>query len=170
MTSTHSGWMGTQVMLVSPADQPEQMTNQSSRALETTPSTRAARGGEESEGCWETTRPRAAREESVRKRTRGSARGRANSSSSQRKSLTNQGTTLRRRCEYGDRGAKLTHSQPATPGSEHSSRRQASTKGEKSRPTAGREEHSQQQGKHVQKNKRAHPTAGKSTCKRTLRA
>ena len=44
-------------------------------------------------------------------RTRGSARGRANSSSRQRKPLTNQGTTLRRRCGYGARGARLTHSQ-----------------------------------------------------------
>ena len=72
----------------------------------------------------ETTRPRTAREESVRKRTRGSARGRANSSSNHRKSLTNQGTTLRRRCEYGARGARLTHSQAATPESEHSSSQQ----------------------------------------------
>ena len=50
-------------------------------------------------------------------RTRGSARGRANSSSRQRKPLTNQGTTLRRRCGNGARGARLTHSQAATPGS-----------------------------------------------------
>ena len=94
------------------------------QALETTPSTRAARGGEGSEWCWETTRPRAAREESVRKRTRGSARGRANSSSNHRKPLTNQGTTLRRQCWYGARGARLTHSQAATPESEHSSSQQ----------------------------------------------
>ena len=94
------------------------------QALETTPSTRATRGGEGSEWCWETTRPRAAREESVRKRTRGSARGRANSSSNHRKPLTNQGTTLRRQCWYGARGARLTHSQAATPGSEHSSSQQ----------------------------------------------
>ena len=52
-----------------------------------------------------------------KQRTRGSARGRANSSSSQRKPLTNQGTTLRKRCGYGAREARLTHSQAATPGS-----------------------------------------------------
>ena len=33
----------------------------------------------------------------------------------ERKPLTNQGTTLRRRCVYGARGARLTHSQTATP-------------------------------------------------------
>ena len=53
-----------------------------------------------------------------KKRTRGSARGRANSSS------RHQGTTLRRRCVYGARGARLTHSQTATPESKHSSSQQ----------------------------------------------
>ena len=72
---------------------------------------------------------------SVRKRTRGSARERASSSSRQCKPLTNQGTTLRRRCEYGARGARLTHSQAA--GSEYSSRRQASTKDWKERTHSG---------------------------------
>ena len=56
----------------------------------TTTSTRAARGEGRSEWCWKT-RPLAALE----------------------------GTTLRRRCEYGARGARLTHSHAATPGSEH---------------------------------------------------
>ena len=33
----------------------------------------------------------------------------------ERKPLTNQGTTLQRQCVYGARGARLTHSQTATP-------------------------------------------------------
>ena len=53
-----------------------------------------------------------------------SARGRANSSSNHRKPLMNQGTTLRRWCVYGARGARLTHSQTATPESKPSSRQQ----------------------------------------------
>ena len=53
--------------------------------------------------------------------TRRSARGRANSSSRQRKPLTNQGTTAKDGV-YGARGARLTHSQTATPESEYASR------------------------------------------------
>ena len=102
----------------------------------TAPSTRAARGEEGSEWCWETTRPRAARERACGGAARGSARGQANklvetvtSSSSRVNTMTNQGITLRRRCGYGARGARLTHSQAATPESENSSSRQASTRG-----------------------------------------
>ena len=47
------------------------------------------------------------------------------------KSLTNQGTTLRRRCVHGARGARLTHSQTATPESEHSSNEQMDDPDEK---------------------------------------
>ena len=85
------------------------------QALVTTPSTQTCKE-EGSEWFWVT--PNHAQ------RTRGSARGRANSSSNHRKPLTNQGTTLRRWCVYGARGARLTHSQTATPESKHSSKQQ----------------------------------------------
>ena len=45
------------------------------------------------------------------------------------KPLTNQGTTLRRRCVYGARGARLTHSQTATPENQYSSTAQDSRLG-----------------------------------------
>ena len=85
------------------------------QALETAPSTQTCKE-EGSEWFWVT--PNHAQ------RTRGSTRGRANSSSKHRKPLTNQGTTLRRWCVYGARGARLTHSQTATPESKHSSKQQ----------------------------------------------
>ena len=47
----------------------------------------------------------------------------------ERKPLTNQGTTLQKTV-YGARGARLTHSQTATPGSQYSSTAQDSRLGE----------------------------------------
>ena len=89
------------------------------RALETTPSTRAARGGEGSEWCG--VPPDHAQH--VKKRTQ------VNTWVSTCKPLTNQGTTLRRRCVYGARGARLTHSQTATPENQYSSTAQDSRLG-----------------------------------------
>ena len=82
------------------------------QALETTPSTQTCK--EKGSEWWLWVTPNHAQ------RTRGSARGRANSSSNHRKPLTNQGATLRRWCVR----VRLTHSQTATPESKHSSRQQ----------------------------------------------
>ena len=80
----------------------------------------ARRGGEGSEWCG--ILPDHAQH--VKKRTE------VNTWVSTCKPLTNQGTTLRRRCVYGARGARLTHSQTATPENQYSSTAQDSRLGE----------------------------------------
>ena len=66
--------------------------------------------------CWVTTRPRAARERACGEEHVGQH------VKIQPRHWRNRDLTLHRWCECGARGARLTHSQTATPGSEHSSK------------------------------------------------
>ena len=88
-------------------------TSQSSQALEETASTRAEHGGVRRRGWGLPDHEQYASERAETNMWVSTWTG---------EGILETGNTMRSRCEFGARGARLTHSQTATPEREHSSR------------------------------------------------